>query len=116
MFPPTAILTYRLSLICSKILQFRDINEGLHYADNSFHFVHVRDMQSAEISWVNLVQEIRRILVPGGVVQFAEFDYRHRVHNDEMVLRYYRSPVARMQGRFIDVFPCSNLIFIIERY
>jgi ubiquinone/menaquinone biosynthesis C-methylase UbiE len=80
--------------------------EGLPFAENEFHFVHMRDMQSAITTpWDSLLTEINRILIPGGYVQFAEFIYEHSQNtvNPYKMRAFRNSPVKQMENRFIKV-------------
>ena len=92
-------------------MQFHDIENPLPFQDNSFDFVHVRDMQSAIIGpWDALIKEIHRILVPGGALQLAEFIYEHTSALQWRRWQIPRSPVKDLERRFREVSRFPHLL------
>ncbi|CAG8549312.1 4475_t:CDS:2 [Racocetra fulgida] len=53
-----------------------NISDGLPFSDNEFDYVFMRHMFLAlkNHQWVPLLNEIMRVLKPGGIVEFVEFD------------------------------------------
>ncbi|KAH6893783.1 S-adenosyl-L-methionine-dependent methyltransferase [Coprinopsis sp. MPI-PUGE-AT-0042] len=53
-----------------------DANRDLDYADGSFHLVHARDTSMAIANHRFLIQEVARVLKPGGMFLSVEWDRR----------------------------------------
>lgn len=53
-----------------------DVMEGLWFRDETFDFIHSRDIHSAILGgkWAEYLREIYRLLKPGGWVQLVELD------------------------------------------
>lgn len=60
--------------------QLTNIIDGLPYDDNTFDFVHMRQLIVGlrATEWPNVVAEIFRVLKPGGLVQLVESDFTVR--------------------------------------
>jgi len=82
--------------------QFYDIeNARLPYEDNSFDFIHIRDMQSVIKNWPTFLKEINRILVPGGWAMFGEFLYLHYCACTAISkFRFEQSPIKKLERTF----------------
>ncbi|KAI9268925.1 S-adenosyl-L-methionine-dependent methyltransferase [Phascolomyces articulosus] len=57
--------------------QLTNIIDGLPYDDNTFDFVHMRQLVVGlrATEWPNVIAEIFRVLKPGGLVQLVESDF-----------------------------------------
>ncbi|KAH6905876.1 S-adenosyl-L-methionine-dependent methyltransferase [Coprinopsis sp. MPI-PUGE-AT-0042] len=53
-----------------------DASRELDYADESFHLVHARDASMAITNYTFLIQEVARVLKPGGMFLTVEWDRR----------------------------------------
>lgn len=53
-----------------------DINLGLEHFFGQFHVVHARLINSGIKDYYKLIDETSRILIPGGLADFLEFDFR----------------------------------------
>lgn len=65
--------------------QLANILDGLPYEDNTFDFVHMRQLVVALRSneWLTVIQEIYRVLKPGGLIQLVESDFTVRSNCQE---------------------------------
>lgn len=54
--------------------------ERLDYPDNTFDFIHMRllILSVREVDWPIVLKEALRVLKPGGVIQWKEFDLKVR--------------------------------------
>lgn len=61
--------------------QQHNLLDGLPYDDNTFDFVHMRQLIVAlrASEWPAILVEIRRVLKPGGLVQLMESDFTVRI-------------------------------------
>lgn len=68
---PTTIVPENVSFDLHNVL------DGLPYPDNSFDFIHMRLMIVAlrSTEWPFVLNEIFRVLKPGGLVQLVESDF-----------------------------------------
>jgi len=53
-----------------------DMLEGLPFPDNTFDFVHCRNIEFCvpETKWVALIAEVKRVLKPGGIFEWSQQD------------------------------------------
>ncbi|CAG8752372.1 13183_t:CDS:2, partial [Gigaspora margarita] len=68
-----------------------NITDGLPFEDNDFDYVFMRHMFLAlrDCQWVPLLNEIMRVLKPGGVFEFVEFDLIHEsLKNKQIDLQF----------------------------
>lgn len=62
-----------------------DINMGLEHFFGEFHVVHARLINSGIKNYYKLIDETSRILVPGGLADFLEFDFRVYDHRHRVI-------------------------------
>ena len=93
-------------------MQFRDIiTSPFPFEDNTFDFIHMRDMQSAvTVPWEKLLMEIHRVLVPGGIAHFGEFVYEHHSFADKPAVRrqFFRCAIKNFERSLQLVCPPSS--------
>ncbi|KAL1934950.1 hypothetical protein VTP01DRAFT_4090 [Rhizomucor pusillus] len=90
--------------------QLANILDGLPYEDNTFDFVHMRQLVVALRSneWLTVIQEIYRVLKPGGLIQLVESDFT--VGNQSQLIEAVITTLHRaMQDRGQDPFIASKL-------
>ncbi|KDQ63063.1 hypothetical protein JAAARDRAFT_694199 [Jaapia argillacea MUCL 33604] len=73
---PMQSLTMPPNLRRELMLEVDDINLGLEHFYNDFNVVHVRLISSGIRDYAGLVDQITRVLRPGGMLDLLEFDFR----------------------------------------